>query len=1113
MSDTVSTLEIIEHAQRRMRGLSMRECSQVWKNLGQMLHDDLVNHKGAEISKFATFSLTNAMEPALALSQQFCQHYRIKQKRVPALKSGISTHRINYAQLAFKSSVTREVAQQIITEIISSVGTAIRKRGNVCLSFNPLVEINISKGDVSVAFASSVREHLRSSTGVNTVEAVDVNRRGARTAPLSPQRSRGRAVKSSSYGQHLGGFGRKMAKAQRRPNNENQDHYNPQSSFVGANDIVDDGEFDHQAWNQPVGGEEEFDDLDAGYAGEEPPRGRGGRNNRLGQNRTRGSKHGSEQVVAELREKVVRRGGEYGIHKLGRLLLMINDDSKGSWITRKELHYGMRDFGLKMEKADLDDICSAFGRKGESSLPGRAGAQGAAKLSVGRLMEALRGELGPEREELVADAWRALNAASDGEVTLADVEYLYNSAGHPHVRSGKIPQEEAVEDFLAQWDPMDEDDGGAKKGKRRGRGECKVSERAFVDFYKSVSAAVQSDETFDAIVSGAWGLDDDKRQAQQPESRRQVRLTHFDGSQTMDELEAGSKGASSSKTGTAAHASGGSTRSQSRQRRQQAHQPHPTRRDVYGRRNDTGNVFGKPSNAGAVPQCKPSNVDRGDDDELQKRRIRRRKAWMDRGLAVGDMDQILQRRGQQGRTLRSGYGADYDDEGLDSDGGDGVDLEPLEVLRELVYTPPVNMEMLCQNLHTNRTTSDKHQLSLRAFALTLVDIEAKLACGIFSSPDPLRCEAMPLARFCDFDNTGYVDVKLLHEALVRKYGQSTKSGRLAEGGADKPWSPLERIQGRIVGKHGPVGIHLLARKFRSLDPSGRQVLERDELKYGFKSLGVPISMRDVEDLLVFFDEDRSGGMTVDELLKGLRGKISRKRRAMVKRVFEHLDTSGDGQLSLAEMRLAVDVSRHPAVLAGNLTENEAIRKFMSQWDSPSGDGVITFTEFLDYYHSVSAAIDGEEFFAQMLRDSWGMDGLDLVQTSMGAGGRQGVGETHEAASQYRSMAASNRWGAVVKQKPTRHSRQARRGEEDEAESVCSVNSEELDDRRINRRDERGGAVTQLQKVYRAHRSRDQVTFEQRKERRQKTEQDEDQQHSSQKPKRFIRPALRSTYGF
>ena len=63
------------------------------------------------------------------------------------------------------------------------------------------------------------------------------------------------------------------------------------------------------------------------------------------------------------------------------------------------------------------------------------------------------------------------------------------------------------------------------------------------------------------------------------------------------------------------------------------------------------------------------------------------------------------------------------------------------------------------------------------------------------------------------------------------------------------------------------------------------MLERDELKYGFKSLGVPISMRDVEDLLVFFDEDRSGGMTVDELLKGLRGKISRKRRAMVKRVF------------------------------------------------------------------------------------------------------------------------------------------------------------------------------------------------------------------------------------
>ena len=54
----------------------------------------------------------------------------------------------------------------------------------------------------------------------------------------------------------------------------------------------------------------------------------------------------------------------------------------------------------------------------------------------------------------------------------------------------------------------------------------------------------------------------------------------------------------------------------------------------------------------------------------------------------------------------------------------------------------------------------EHLLSVRAFALILVDIEKKLACGIFSSPDPLRCEAMPLARYCDFDRTGYVDVLL-----------------------------------------------------------------------------------------------------------------------------------------------------------------------------------------------------------------------------------------------------------------------------------------------------------------------------------------------------------------
>jgi Ca2+-binding EF-hand superfamily protein/nucleoid DNA-binding protein len=1089
----------------------MRECNLVWKNLGQLLHDQILDHKGVEITKFATFSLTNAMEPALMLSPQFCQQYRVQQKRVPAFKSGISVQRINFAQLAFKSSVTREVAQQAVSEIISSVGTAIRKRGKVCLSFNPLVEININSGQVSIAFSSSVRGILRSSTGVNTAAAVAANRQGGKTARLSPERSRGRAVKSSQYGQHLGGFGRKMEKSQRRNNNENVDRYNPQDSFVGADDLVDGGDFDNQAWNQPAGDDDEFDDQEYD---EEPVRGRGGRNGRgapparSAQVRSRGARRGSEQVAGELRTKVVRRGGEYGIHRFGRLLRVVTDTGKGTWITRKELHHGARDFGMKLEKTDLDDIVSAFGKKGERAV---TGAQTLDKVNVGRLLDALRGELIQERAQLVTDAYRALNAASDGEVTLADLKYLYNPASHPDVRSGKVPKEEAVEAFLAQWDCSETDRSRGKGGRRGQPGEGKISERVFQDFYKSVSAAVKSDEAFEDMVSGAWGLDE--AQAPEPEeiSRRKVKMTHFDGSTTMDELDVGKGGNAMGASSTLRS----SSRQQQRGRRQQANSKHSVRRDVYGRRADSGSVYGKPSNAGAVPQCKPSNIDPTDDQELQKRRIRRRRAWVDRGLAVGDLDQKLQRRGQQGRSLReTGYYDEYDDEGYGSGGGaEDVELEPLAVLRELVYTPPVNLEMLCQNLCTNRTTSDKNQLSLHAFALTLVDVEAKLLCGIFTSPDPLRCEAMPLARFCDFESCGYVDVKALHDALVRKYGQGSKNGRLAEGGADKPWSPLERIQGRVAAKHGPVGIHLLARKFRSLDPSGTQVLSRDELKYGFTSLGIHMSMRDVEDLLVYFDEDRSGGMTIDELLKGLRGKISRKRRAMVKRVFEHLDVSGDGQLSLEEMRLVVDVSRHPDVLTGKLTENEAIRKFMSQWDAPGGDGIITFAEFLDYYHSVSAAIDGEEFFAQMLRDSWSMDGLELHKTAIGAGGCKGVGETHEADDNYRSRSSSSRWAGVVKQKPSRHSRRPNRDELEEPDSPRSCNSEELDDRRINRREERGDAVMQLQKVYRAHRSRDQVTYEQRKERKVKMDREEDSAHSSAKPKRFIRPALRSTYGF
>lgn len=43
---------------------------------------------------------------------------------------------------------------------------------------------------------------------------------------------------------------------------------------------------------------------------------------------------------------------------------------------------------------------------------------------------------------------------------------------------------------------------------------------------------------------------------------------------------------------------------------------------------------------------------------------------------------------------------------------------------------------------------------------------------------------------------------------------------------------------------------------------------------------------------------------------------------------------------------------------------------MSLWDTQEKDGIVTLSEFEQYYQDVSASIDSDEYFAEMMRAAW-----------------------------------------------------------------------------------------------------------------------------------------------
>lgn len=80
----------------------------------------------------------------------------------------------------------------------------------------------------------------------------------------------------------------------------------------------------------------------------------------------------------------------------------------------------------------------------------------------------------------------------DGKVTLADIAQIYDASEHPDVRDGKKSPEQVFQEFMSQWDTQVAD--GI------------VTFEEFCEYYEAVSASIDSDAYFEAMMKSAWKL-------------------------------------------------------------------------------------------------------------------------------------------------------------------------------------------------------------------------------------------------------------------------------------------------------------------------------------------------------------------------------------------------------------------------------------------------------------------------------------------------------------------------------------------------------------------------------------------------------------------------------
>ena len=65
-----------------------------------------------------------------------------------------------------------------------------------------------------------------------------------------------------------------------------------------------------------------------------------------------------------------------------------------------------------------------------------------------------------------------------------------------------------------------------------------------------------------------------------------------------------------------------------------------------------------------------------------------------------------------------------------------------------------------------------------------------------------------------------------------------------------------------------------------------------------------------------------------------------------------------------------DASRHPDVIDGKKTPEHVYMDFLKLWDTQTKDGIVTYEEFAEYYMDISAGIEDDDLFAEVMEHSW-----------------------------------------------------------------------------------------------------------------------------------------------
>ena len=90
----------------------------------------------------------------------------------------------------------------------------------------------------------------------------------------------------------------------------------------------------------------------------------------------------------------------------------------------------------------------------------------------------------------------------------------------------------------------------------------------------------------------------------------------------------------------------------------------------------------------------------------------------------------------------------------------------------------------------------------------------------------------------------------------------------------------------------------------------------------------------------------------------------------MQQAFNAIDKDRSGVLDIKDIKQSYNAKKHPDVLANKRTEEDVLIEFLDTFEAAfahknqgkTSDGRVSLVEFFEYYQSISASIDNDDYF-------------------------------------------------------------------------------------------------------------------------------------------------------